>query len=90
MMKKMIVEVIETRGKGCGQGLKVGDVFQMEETHCEFCSWAHTAIFPFVQVLKYGGTFPWEKNPNEAIACCPDANDTVVFKITAVEEEEAQ
>ncbi|MDD5658733.1 MAG: TIGR04076 family protein [Actinomycetota bacterium] len=83
MVKNTTVEVIEVRGSGCAQGLKVGDIFNMEETHCDFCSWAHTAIFPFVQTLKYGGSFPWENEDGTAIACCPDAYNTVVFKITA-------
>ena len=55
----------------------------MEETHCDFCSWAHNAIFPFIQALKYGGNFPWEKEKGTAMACCPDPYNTVVFKIIA-------
>lgn len=85
-MKKVRIEVTEVRGKGCDYGLKQGDVFYLEDDRCDICMWAATAIFPMVQVLKYGGSFPFGDDPYSAVACCPDPVNTVVFKM-AVEGE---
>lgn len=81
--KEVTIEVTEIRGNGrCSYGLKVGDCFEAREEGADFCVWAHQAIFPFITVLKFGGTLPWEENPDVAYACCPDSYNTVVFKLT--------
>jgi uncharacterized repeat protein (TIGR04076 family) len=85
MVKSITVEIVEVRGEGCEQGLKVGDKFEMEENHSDFCNWAHNAIFPLIETLRFGGNFPWEKEEGTAFACCPDPYNTVVFKIIAKE-----
>jgi uncharacterized repeat protein (TIGR04076 family) len=58
----------------------------LEDNKCDICMWATAAIFPVVQVLKYGGCFPFGDDPRSAVACCPDPVNTVVFKM-AVEGE---
>ncbi|NPV54450.1 MAG: TIGR04076 family protein [Firmicutes bacterium] len=81
-------EVIETRGRGCDKGLKVGDVFELSEDRNAFCSWAYAAMFPFVQAFQYGADFPWEKDPNVTYVGCPDPYNTVVFRLTREKCEE--
>ena len=85
-MKKVRVEVTQVRGAGCDHGLQQGDVFYLEDDGCDICMWAATAIFPMVQVLKYGGSFPFGDDPYSAVACCQGPVNTVVFKM-AVEGE---
>lgn len=81
------VTVTEVRGDGkCPQGLKAGDAFTIREDGADFCNWAYCAIFPFISAMRYGATFPWEPNSEEAYACCPDPHRTVVFKIERLEE----
>ena len=81
--KGIIIEVTEIRGGGrCSYGLKVGDRFEAREEGADFCVWAHQALFPFITALKFGGTLPWEEDPDFAFACCPDPHNTVVFKLT--------
>jgi len=86
--KKVKIEVIEVRGKGCDYGLEVGDVIYIDDNHCNICMWAATSIFPLVQILKYGGEFPWNDDPHVCIACCPDPVDTVVFRMSVEGEQE--
>jgi len=87
-IKKVKIEVIEVRGKGCDYGLEVGDVFIIDENYCNICMWAATAIFPLVQILKYGGSFPESEDPYSCVACCPDAYDTVVFRMSVDGEQD--
>jgi uncharacterized repeat protein (TIGR04076 family) len=82
---KIRITVDKIKGKGiCSLGLKKGDRFWFNEKKGGFCAWAQNAIFPFVAALSYGASFPWEKNPDVAHACCPDPDNTVVFKIERV------
>jgi uncharacterized repeat protein (TIGR04076 family) len=38
-------------------------------------------------VLEFGGSFPFEKNPDVAYAACPDGDNPVVFEIRRVGPE---
>ena len=87
-LNKVKIEVIEVRGRGCDYGMEVGDVFYIDENHCNICMWAATSIFPLVQVLKYGGHFRGTDEPYTCIACCPDAVNTVVFKMSLDGEQD--
>ena len=61
---------------------KVGDKFVMgEKTPPNVCSSAFHSLFPFVQVLLCGGSFPWEQEPNKAAIACPDPENAVVFEL---------
>ena len=90
-MAKFRVEIKKILERGiCNFGFKVGDVFEYEddgvpETFPNFCAWAFREIFPALLVLKYGGSFPWESEPNVVRMCCSDAKNPVVFKITRIE-----
>ncbi len=88
---KIKITVDKIKGKGiCSLGLKKGDSFWFREEESQFCQWAANAIFPFVAALKYGGSFPWEKNKNIAYACCPDQYNTVVFKIERINRKKGE
>ncbi len=80
---KVVIEILEIKGSGeCPLGLKAGQswIVDSAEVPNSFCGWAYNSISPFIQVLRFGGNFPWEKE-GEALACCPDPNNTVVFKL---------
>lgn len=85
---KVYIKVVEIKGSGqCPLGLVKDQswVVASAETPKGFCGWAYNSIFPFVQVLRFGGNFPWEKK-GQAIVCCPDPNNTVVFKLKVQED----
>lgn len=38
----------------------------------------------FAEVLQFGGSFPWEHDPNKATVVCPDPANPVVFELRRV------
>lgn len=80
-MADITVRVISQRGT-CAAGHKVGDEFVIgDKTPAGMCSWAFYTLFPFAEVLEYGGAFPWEKDPNKTTVACPDPENPVVFEL---------
>ena len=84
-MAQIIARVVSQEGT-CAAGHKVGDEFVMgQKTPCDMCSWAFYALFPFAQVLEFGGSFPWEPASSRATAACPDPENPVVFEMRRAE-----
>ena len=80
-MSNVIAKVVSQKGT-CEAQHKVGDEFIIgEKTPPNFCSWAFCSIFPFAQVLQFGGSFPWEKDRNKTTVACPDPENPVVFEL---------
>jgi len=78
---QVIARVISQKGT-CEAGHKAGDEFIIgQETPAGMCSWAFHSLFPFAEVLQFGGSFPWEKDPDKATVACPDADNAVVFEL---------
>jgi uncharacterized repeat protein (TIGR04076 family) len=75
-------KIAEIRGKGtCSYGHQPGEVFELKEVGSNICQWAMAAIFPFFTVLKFGGRFPWSRDPDRIQIACPDPDNVVVFEI---------
>jgi uncharacterized repeat protein (TIGR04076 family) len=69
----------------CHTGHKVGDEWLWKDKTPEGLCWAaYNAIFPFAIVLKYGGTFPWQNDPDVITASCPDHEVVNVFEIRRI------
>lgn len=82
------VEIVEIMGSGaCPVGLEAGDRWVLDSGAVPegMCGWAYNSLAPFVQTLRFGGHFPWEEEPGEARACCPDPANPVVFLLRAEE-----
>lgn len=80
-MSDVIAEIISQRGT-CGAGHKVGDKFVIgQQTPPNLCSWAFYVLFPFAEVLQFGGSFPWGNDRNRVTVACPDPDNPVVFKL---------
>jgi uncharacterized repeat protein (TIGR04076 family) len=80
-MSDVIAKVISQKGT-CEAQHKVGDEFVMgEKTPLNLCSWAFYSLFPCAAVLRFGGSFPWEKDKDKAIVACPDSGNPVVFEL---------
>jgi uncharacterized repeat protein (TIGR04076 family) len=81
VVHQIIAKVISRKGT-CEAGHKVGDEFIIgQSTPPGMCSWAFQTIFPFAEVLQFGGSFPWEKDPDKATIACPDPDNLVVFEL---------
>jgi uncharacterized repeat protein (TIGR04076 family) len=78
---KVKARIISCKGT-CSAGHKVGEEFTInQKTPANMCSWAFYSVFPFVSVLQFNGSFPWEKDSNKAVVACPDADNQVVFEL---------
>ncbi|MBM3156487.1 MAG: TIGR04076 family protein [Chloroflexi bacterium] len=81
---KVVAKVIRQK-KPCHMGHKVGDEFAIGHTCPEgMCSWAFYSLFPVAMVLQYGGSLPWEKDPDRSIVVCPDPDSLVVFELIRI------
>lgn len=80
-MPNVIAKIVSQNGTG-GAGHRAGDKFVIgQKTPPNLCSWAFYTLFPFAQVLQFGGSFPWEQDQNKATVACPDPANPVVFEL---------
>ncbi len=79
---EVLVKVISQKGT-CSAQHKVSDewVTNDSQTPEGICPYAFHALFPFAQVLRFGGSFPWETDPDVTTVACPDAENPVVFEL---------
>jgi len=83
-MTEVIAKVISQKGT-CEAGHKVGDEFVIgETTPSGVCNWAFYTLFPFAEVLQFGGSFPWEEDASKTTVACPDPGNPVVFELRRV------
>ena len=81
---QVIAQVVKQEGT-CECEHRVTDEFAVGDlTPAGMCSFAFYAMFPFVSVLQFGGSFPWEKDPGKTTVACPDPADPVVFELRRV------
>lgn len=79
------ITVDSIKGK-CPQNNKVGKEFIVKgTTPAGMCIGAFSSLLPTIQVLKFGGHFPWEKNPNVAFIGCPDHINQVVYRLEKID-----
>ena len=85
---KIKLTVIEKKGPGnCHYKHRVGDVFDFDTQRGALCPMALHAGFPYIDILRYGGYVPGEKNSDTCTFCCPDANVINIFKVERVRKE---
>ncbi len=80
----IIARVISQKG-ACEFKHEVGDEFIIgQTTPAGMCSWAFYTIFPFAQGLQWGGSYPWENDPDKCSVACPDPSNPVVFELRRI------
>lgn len=73
---------VESVAGKCALGHEPGKEFVTEGTTPEgICLTAFNTLNPAIQTLMFGGSFPWEEDPNAAHIGCSDHINTTVFKI---------
>ena len=78
--QKVRVQVVSQKGN-CAYEHKVGDQWVIYgKTPEGICLSAFNALFPNLQVLRFGGSFPWEADPDVSTVACPDAANPAVFE----------
>ena len=86
-MTEIIARVVSQKGT-CDAGHKVGDEFVFGQTlPAGLCSWAFGGLFPLAEILDFGGTLPWETDPDRAMCACPDPANPVVFELRRIRED---
>jgi len=83
---KVRVKVISQKGT-CELGHKVGDQWVVDyKTPEGLCLFAFSSLLPGIMPLMFGGSFPWESDPDMTTVACPDADNPVVFELRRLRE----
>lgn len=84
---KIKITVIDKLGKdSCHRGHKVGDSFDFDTERGKICPLAMHVLFPMIDILRYGGSFPGEE-PGTGVFCCSDVKVINVFKIEKIDNQ---
>ena len=79
--QEILVKVVSQKGK-CEQEHKVGEQWVLgAKTPEGICCSALAALLPNARVLAFGGSLPWESDPDVSTVACPDAFNPVVFEL---------
>ena len=74
--------------KPCNIGHEVGQEWVWKSKVPEgMCFFAYNTVHQFAQVFRYGGSFPWQNDPDVITASCPDAEVVNVFEIRRTPEK---
>ena len=83
---KVSIRVVSQKGT-CALEHKVGDHWVVDlKTPEGICLAAFNSLSPSLQVLMFGGSFPWESDPDVTTVACPDAANPVVFELRRLHE----
>lgn len=79
-IKPLIAEVVSVKGN-CNAGHRVGETF---EIGCwdtgGLCGFFYHDIFPNLNVMQFGGKYPWG-SADEVSLECPDRQNAVTLRI---------
>ncbi|MGD8563990.1 MAG: TIGR04076 family protein [Desulfarculaceae bacterium] len=82
-IKPLQAEVVSVKGI-CGAGHKAGDTLSLSCWDSGgLCGFFYHDIFPNLNVMQFGGKYPWD-NGDELTVECPDRQNAVTLKIRRV------
>jgi len=82
---KIRITLVNRKGMcGCHRGHRIGDSFDFDTERGKLCPMAMHVAFPYVDILRYGGTLPTQED-GSVLFCCPDVDVINVFKLEVVE-----
>ena len=82
------IEVISQEGH-CANGHKLGDAWECGHVTPEgICMAAFGAMAARLQILEFGGCFPWREDKDEMQCACPDGKNPVIFRLRRLKKEE--
>lgn len=82
---KIRITLVNRKGMcGCHRGHRIGDSFDFDTERGKLCPMAMHVAFPYVDILRYGGTLPTQED-GSVLFCCPDVDVINVFKLEIVE-----
>ena len=78
------IKVISQKGT-CNYEHKVGEEWVLKTKTPEgICLAAFNSLLPNARVLMFGGSFPWEPDPDVSTIACPDSENPVVFELRKI------
>lgn len=81
MKPKITITLVDRKGEsGCHRGHQIGDSFDFDTERGRLCPMAMHVAFPYVDILRYGGSLPANKQGHICF-CCPDSEVINIFKI---------
>ncbi|WP_222704817.1 TIGR04076 family protein [Anaerosalibacter massiliensis] len=63
----------------------MGDTFNFSTDRGKPCPMASHTMFPYIDILRYGGELPKNKD-GDILVSCPDAEVITVFKLEKIKE----
>jgi uncharacterized repeat protein (TIGR04076 family) len=93
MADRYTVRIKVTGQKGqCTAGHRVGDQWVVDKNTSKLpeglCFLAFQSLQSMLVTLRYGGIFPWEKDPDATSVACPDPYNPCVFELRRLREPE--
>lgn len=78
---KIKITVVNRIGKcKCHRGHQIGDSFDYDTQRGEICPMAMHIAFPYIDILRYGGSLPTNKDGKNYF-CCSDVDVINVFSL---------
>lgn len=82
---KITLTLVDQKGtRGCHHGHRIGDSFDFDTERGKLCPMAMHVAFPYIDILRYGGTLPAQPD-GSILFCCPDVDVINVFRIQVEE-----
>jgi uncharacterized repeat protein (TIGR04076 family) len=90
---KVVMKIVSVKGT-CEAKHEVGQEFDLSGDFTvgmsghpkAICTALFYAIYPNYRVLRFGGTLPWEKDPDIIHVACPDPFNPVVIQLQRVKD----
>ncbi len=81
---RIVASITAVQGT-CNAGHKPGDAFDVSARNTGgMCGYLYHAAFPFILMLQFGGSFPWD-DPDVVELTCPDTQNLVTLRLRRVE-----
>jgi len=78
---EVVIKLISNNSP-CHYGHKIGDEWVFNYvTPPGMCGLAFNALYPIALAMLYGGSFPWQQDPNVATISCPDVEVQNIFEL---------
>ena len=70
------------RGEKCTLNHKIGDEWIFTgKTPGDICWMAFSNMIPSINVMMFGGSFPWQTDPDACTVSCPNQENLTTFEI---------
>ena len=88
MRPKIKITLIDRKGpQPCHRGHKIGDCYDFDTQRGNLCPMAMHVAFPYIDILRYGGSIPGQPD-GTAVFCCPDVENINVWKIEKIVKDD--